>query len=49
MKYLWWASTHPESKERARYIIDYSKNKSVEYETILSLETWEKLKVELKN
>jgi len=48
-KYLTWVSTHPESKERAKYIVDYSKNKLIEYETILSEDTWNKLKNELTN
>lgn len=45
--YLTWFSTHPDSKERAEYIIEYSKNKLTDYESILSIETWEKVKVEL--
>ena len=46
-EYLKWISTHPDSRERAEYIIEYSKNKSTDYEPILSIETWEKLKIEL--
>jgi len=46
-KYLTWFSTHPDSKERAEYIIEHSKNKLTDYESILSFETWEKVKVEL--
>ena len=46
-EYLTWISTHPDLKERAKYIIEYSKNKLTDYEPILSIETWEKLKVEL--
>ncbi len=48
-QYLNWISTHPDSRERAEYIIEYSKNKSIDYEPILSHETWEKLKIELNN
>lgn len=46
-EYLTWISTHPVSKERAEYIIEYSKNKLTDYEPILSTETWERLKIEL--
>jgi predicted Zn-dependent protease len=46
-EYLKWISTHPDSKERAEYIIEYSKNKLTDYKPILSTETWEKLKIEL--
>ena len=47
-KYLKWISTHPESKERAEYIIEYSRDKKVKYETILSIDTWDKMKEKLK-
>lgn len=47
MKYLSWTSTHPDSKVRAEYIIEYSRNKSTKYEPILSAETWGKLKEKL--
>lgn len=46
-EYLTWVSTHPNSKERAEYIIEYSKHKSTNYKSILSVEEWEKLKKEL--
>ena len=49
IKYLTWISTHPDSKDRAEYIIEYSKGKEKEYKSILSNETWEKLKAALKN
>ena len=45
--YLTWVSTHPESKERAEYIIDYSKDKKVKYQSILSEETWAKIREKL--
>ena len=48
-KYLTWISTHPESKERAEYIIEYWKDKETEYNHILSDETWNKLKEKLTN
>lgn len=46
-EYLTWISNHPDSKERAEYIIEHSKNKLIKYEPILSIETWNKLKIEL--
>lgn len=46
--YLKWISTHPDSRERAEYIIEYSKNKLTNYKSMLSIETWEKVKVELR-
>lgn len=49
IKYLTWISTHPDSKDRAEYIIEYSKGKETEYKPILSNETWDKLKAALKN
>jgi predicted Zn-dependent protease len=49
IKYLTWISTHPDSKDRAEYIIEYSKGKEKEYKSILSNETWDKLKAELKD
>ena len=48
-KYLMWISTHPDSKERAEYIIEYSKGKSRDCKPILSNKTWDKLKEELKD
>lgn len=47
-KYLIWISTHPDSKDRAQYIIEYKKGKETEYKPILSNETWDKLKAALK-
>lgn len=48
MAYLSWISTHPDSKERAEYIIEYSRNQSTEYAQILSTNTWGELKEKLK-
>lgn len=39
-----WVSTHPGSRERAEYIIEYSKGKSKKSESILTQASWEKLK-----
>ena len=48
-KYVTWMSTHPDSKDRAEYIIAYSKDKKTAYKPILASETWDKLKVALKD
>lgn len=48
-KYLTWFSTHPDSKERAEYIIEYSKGKLIEYKPILFNKTWANLQAALKN
>lgn len=42
-KYTGWISTHPESKERAAYILEYITGKHENYEPVLTAETWEKL------
>jgi len=47
-KYLIWISTHPDSKDRAEYIIEYKKGKETQCKPILSNETWDKLKAALK-
>ncbi|MBM3418882.1 MAG: M48 family metallopeptidase [Bacteroidetes bacterium] len=47
-KYLTWISTHPDSKERAEYIIEYGKGKKTQYKPVLSIDTWDKLKTTLK-
>ena len=46
-KYLTWISTHPDSKERAEYIIEYSKDKKSTYTGVMTTETWDKLKEKL--
>ena len=46
-KYVSWISTHPDLKERAAYINEYSEGKLIDYKQILSNETWEKLKNEI--
>ena len=44
MKYISWVSTHPDSKERAEYIINRI-DKEIKYSRpILSLSTWNELK-----
>lgn len=48
-RYLSWISTHPDSKERAEYIVEYSKDKPTNYEPIITIDTWEKLKEALED
>lgn len=48
-KNLTWISTHPDSKERAEYIVEYSKGISTSYKPILSNKMWEELKTEFKD
>lgn len=45
---LSWISTHPESKERAEYIIEYMKGKPAKFNPLLSVTTWDKLQQALK-
>ncbi|MEY4931655.1 MAG: hypothetical protein RI909_2379 [Bacteroidota bacterium] len=46
-KYFSWISTHPESKERASYIIDYSRGRVINKKSILHEETWKNLVEEI--
>jgi predicted Zn-dependent protease len=48
-KYLTWISTHPDSKERAEYIILCIKDNLNDYRPILTNKTWDQIKVELKD
>ena len=48
-QYLSWISTHPDSKERATYIIEYSSENQTDYEPIISTDTWKRLKEEIEN
>jgi predicted Zn-dependent protease len=47
-KYLTWISTHPESEERAAYLVESIGKKSVVETPVLTAITWNKLKTELK-
>jgi predicted Zn-dependent protease len=42
--YVDWISTHPDSKERAKYIIEYAKDKHVSQKAFISKEHWDKVK-----
>ncbi|HSF45488.1 MAG TPA: M48 family metallopeptidase [Chitinophagaceae bacterium] len=44
LRYLNWISTHPDSKERAEYIVTYAKGKLRKPEPILASTTWEQMK-----
>jgi beta-barrel assembly-enhancing protease len=46
--YLSWISTHPDSKERAEYIIQTAKNKTINNEPVLTEQSWVKLKEKLR-
>lgn len=46
--YVNWISTHPESRERAAYIIEYSEGMEADYEKILDSTTWKKIKTRLE-
>jgi predicted Zn-dependent protease len=48
-QYLNWINTHPDSKERSAYIIEYSKGKYSDHSPILTAEQWENVKTELEN
>ncbi|MCE2998052.1 MAG: M48 family metallopeptidase [Cyclobacteriaceae bacterium] len=44
IKYLSWMSTHPDSKERAAYIVESIDKDKKDYQPVLANATWEKLK-----
>lgn len=44
-KYFSWISTHPDSKERAEYIIEYSKSRKQVFEQIISHNTLEQIQM----
>ncbi|MDA3893180.1 MAG: M48 family metallopeptidase [Salinivirgaceae bacterium] len=48
IQYLSWISTHPASKDRAIYILNYTSNKILKKEIVLSAESWKNLKMRLK-
>jgi predicted Zn-dependent protease len=45
---LSWISTHPDSKERADYILEYRKSEQSEYQPVLSLASWDKIKTAIR-
>lgn len=48
-QYWTWLSTHPDSKERSEYIVEYCKLKKGPYSSPLSDSTWTKIKVKLED
>lgn len=42
-----WISTHPESEDRARYILSYLKGKKLENKQMLSPKSWETFKIRI--
>lgn len=48
LEFLSWINSHPDSKERAEYIIESSSDSYIEYKSLLSEEDWEKMLSELK-
>ncbi|RBA29841.1 M48 family metallopeptidase [Flavobacterium tibetense] len=48
-KYTYWISTHPESEDRAKYILNYLKGKKIKNTTILSKESWLEFKQKIKD
>ncbi|MEZ4853224.1 M48 family metalloprotease [Flavobacterium sp.] len=44
-----WVSTHPESEERAQYMLNFIKNKKIISKKILSEEEWENFKQKVKD
>lgn len=47
--YLSWISTHPESKERATNVVQYSMGKSDHYTIVISIDTWNIIKQKVQN
>jgi predicted Zn-dependent protease len=43
-QYLTWINTHPDSKDRAEYIVTYSKDKQLKYTSVITTAAWDKLK-----
>lgn len=46
--YMTWISTHPDSKERSKYIIESIRDKEVKSKAVLSTSTWVKMQEKLK-
>lgn len=48
-KYTYWISTHPESEERSQYIMNFLKSKNIKSEKILSDNSWENFKQNIRD
>jgi beta-barrel assembly-enhancing protease len=46
---LYWISTHPESEERAKYILDFIKGKKIKSKPTLTDKNWRKFQKEVNN
>jgi len=46
-KYLVWMSTHPDSEERAKYIMEKIKGLEITFKPVLTEERWQKVKARL--
>lgn len=49
IKYFSWINTHPDSQDRANYILDYLKVKTIKNEQIISSSIWDKIKMNKKD
>lgn len=49
ISYLSWISTHPDSKERSKYIIEYIQDKNIKGKPVVSSSTWNAVKKKLKD
>jgi beta-barrel assembly-enhancing protease len=47
--YQAWISTHPESEERSKYVVEYFEGKDFKKKPVIDTATWEKLKDSLKD
>ncbi|MGL6022872.1 MAG: M48 family metalloprotease [Chitinophagaceae bacterium] len=47
LKYLTWMSTHPDTEERAQYILEQTNNKTIIEKPVLSSQTWKRLKKDI--
>jgi hypothetical protein len=47
-KYTYLLTTHPESEDRAKYMLNYLKGKKIESKLILSKEAFENFKQQIK-
>lgn len=47
--YLIWASTHPDSKQRAQYILDRTKTSNIQYRSPVTEERWKSLQSSLED
>jgi hypothetical protein len=46
---LSWVNSHPESEERAKYVLEYIKGKKLNKKTVLSATEWEHFQKAVKN